>query len=432
MNKKTYMILFVFCLSCMFFACKPTPASDPIVNKNEDNLSNDLPVMISAPDVVTIPANITGNVSVEVDATVHYTSGLVAYTYDTAKYPFRSSILSNLCNYCSPDCSLYVPWEDTKNEIKEKLSAWMDYSGEGGSFIEESLVKNDIENLQKAYDSASDSPNLSEYHWPDDAQETAVSLYGVSATGEKAVFKFIYGGNQFSYARQNDIYIYPEAALQPQDKAIEEPLISEAHALEYLKNFLNAFEISDYRVVNTTKALVLRYGQRQESSWKFTLSREINQTMTITAFEDVYISKASLPSVGAPWSVESLTMIIDSKGILSLIWQGASLPSKPVQAHALAFDEIVQRATNQMGYQYAAMENDGKMLYVKIKDFSLKYAMISRANNADEAIYVPVWEVTYDRGWDNADEEWKFYLSALDGSYIEPRVTNRTIQNLGS
>lgn len=55
--------------------------------------------------------------------------------------------------------------------------------------------------------------------------------------------------------------------------------------------------------------------------------------------------------------------------------------------------------------------------------------MLPEENDQDSGRYVPLWEFVYDFGFENdaedeLDEE-KIYFNAVDGSYVEPRVTNQ-------
>ena len=54
-----------------------------------------------------------------------------------------------------------------------------------------------------------------------------------------------------------------------------------------------------------------------------------------------------------------------------------------------------------------------------------QYQVLSIENRLNEGRYVPVWEFIYWIGKDNEQaEEERMYFNAVDGSYVEPRLTN--------
>ncbi len=109
-----------------------------------------------------------------------------------------------------------------------------------------------------------------------------------------------------------------------------------------------------------------------------------------------------------------------------MFWRGASAVSRTAVASAELepFDSIQQRITNQFGYLYGAAENGSdRKLNIDIFNIKLGISMISVKDKPDTGVYIPTWYASYYIDSDESMLE-QLMFSALDGSYIEPRVSN--------
>ena len=427
------MMMAMFLLS----ACMPTPESPTVVNKSDDYilLAEEEPSEpLQVPEHIKRDSLFLNNAVITVDADITYQSSTLPILHVSAK-TLDSVMLRDLCNYLNPGVVLYSSWAASKSEIETELKAWMQYAGNQGTLVDDSYVPARIEELKTALVSASDDPAREAYDFPKANGSILDEVYGLSESNTVSIFSMRNGVNEFRYAREKDLSIYASSTLEDEDPPVDEPLLSQADANEIVEAFIQEFDGQDFFISNIEKAAVLRYGERLENSWQFTLVREINGIPSITA-DNVRLSPQSLPSVGAPWAVETLQITVDSKGIVSLAWHGATTISSSLVDNAtlLNFDEMISRAEEQLKVQNAYRENNEKKYIVNITHIELKYALLSETDSISTGRYVPVWEVTYTSLWEGAtlSNTWKIYFNAVDGSYVEPRITNTELMSFAN
>jgi hypothetical protein len=92
---------------------------------------------------------------------------------------------------------------------------------------------------------------------------------------------------------------------------------------------------------------------------------------------------------------------------------------------------MISRVEEQLKVQNAYRENNEKKYIVNVTHIELKYALLSETDSISTGRYVPVWEVTYTSLWEGAtlSNTWKIYFNAVDGSYVEPRITNTELMS---
>ena len=126
-------------------------------------------------------------------------------------------------------------------------------------------------------------------------------------------------------------------------------------------------------------------------------------------------------------------MAVDKEGICSINWMGASqIKSTLAETVQLEkFDVIKDRIANQLNFVYGTHENaNGIGLDIKVDKIELGISLLSEKNRTDVGQYLPTWYVSFKWKWrDDQDSEknWnedQIMFNEIDGSYVEPRVTN--------
>jgi hypothetical protein len=151
------------------------------------------------------------------------------------------------------------------------------------------------------------------------------------------------------------------------------------------------------------------------------------------------VSPYSTPSYGAPWLQEICRIVIDKNGLCTLRWQGASETNgtgiESVQLEP--FETIQERIVNQLNYMYGgANENGRNSLDVKVTNIELGISLISEKDKTDRGLYIPTWYVSYIVKWSDQEDtkaNWdknQIMFNAIDGSYIEPRTTNKDLMEM--
>jgi hypothetical protein len=73
---------------------------------------------------------------------------------------------------------------------------------------------------------------------------------------------------------------------------------------------------------------------------------------------------------------------------------------------------------------------------ISVKEIRLDSALVNVANEMDIGRKIPVWDIYYDIVYqDGSSSELETYvltINAIDGRYIEPRITKTTIDEVSS
>lgn len=429
MDKKIVIVLLI-CF--MIIACQPTPETAAIVNKREDYLqeAGKKEEQFSVPNDYTKEADPNAKVLIDFHADVNYVS---------EEYPilqvrpraFNETDLQSMCSYLTPNTTLYEEIEPTKDEIAEQLATMQNYDGSLGSFVDVSEFDLLKQELIDSWNTTEDNTLLIPYEFDRKIDSPLLFVVnGFTEQGQICKYTMNPKSNQFAFLRDRNIFIYPANSVRGID--IDSPCIDEQNARTVAESFLEHFCSDSYTLAETDRAFVMRFYSKQETAWRFVFIRSIKNTETIQQTPYLRLDKNSLPSIGAPWPPEQLIIDVDSYGILSIVWSGASMICSTLVEDCKfeSFDTIIQRFDNQMLFQLSG-QNIGAdyKFYINVKEINLCYGLLSEENDQDSGRYVPLWEFVYDFGFENdaedeLDEE-KIYFNAVDGSYVEPRVTNQ-------
>ncbi|MPN44494.1 hypothetical protein SDC9_192059 [bioreactor metagenome] len=142
--------------------------------------------------------------------------------------------------------------------------------------------------------------------------------------------------------------------------------------------------------------------------------------------------------MGAPWDQEVIFVTVDEAGIYCFDWRGAGKQKKVLQENAelLPLEDILDRAEKQLMYQHLPQNNEKADFSITVKKISLDSALVNVANETNIGRMIPVWDFYYDivykEGEASAMEPYVLTLNAIDGRYIEPRITKNTIEEVST
>jgi len=95
------------------------------------------------------------------------------------------------------------------------------------------------------------------------------------------------------------------------------------------------------------------------------------------------------------------------------------------------FDFIQLQIASQLRFIYSNPIRDDDGIDIKIIKIELGTSLVSVKDEPDMGLYIPNWYADYQMKWSDADEYdseiCTVIFSAIDGSCIEPRVTNEQI-----
>jgi beta-lactamase regulating signal transducer with metallopeptidase domain len=470
-RNKTVTILslvIVLALSAVLLAaCQPTPTLEPVVGRQEDVLESiaqqtaeaaaadetetqvsDIPVVFKK---IETPAHVTGthndfeklNLSYDADVTVPDVSAYPV-TEMTQRVFSKDDILSFIKLLAGRNDELYAQWNLNKDEWLVKLTKLKQHEDSGIVYLPW------LENVQNQYDTAPETVEnapvlIDDLMIPD----KIATCYVKNAKGTISGFSLYNKGETFGYNRCTDMAICPASDYEVFDAKWDtkehfdfckpgEPDISQEEASGEAQKMLDAMNI-DLELFAAQPCSVIVDSTDKTTGWQFVFTRTVSGLQMYDDTGGCFVNPKAMPSYGAPWSQEICTMAVDKDGICFMYWRGASTFSRTAVASAEleSFDIIQQRITNQFGYVYGSNDNGSdKKMNIDIFNIKLGISMISVKDQPNTGIYIPTWYVSY---YINSDEEMleQLMFSALDGSYIEPRVSDlermgRTAEPSGS
>jgi len=131
-------------------------------------------------------------------------------------------------------------------------------------------------------------------------------------------------------------------------------------------------------------------------------------------------------------------VIVDEAGVYCFDWRGAGKQKKVLveNAELLPLEDILERAEKQLMYQHLPQNNDSADYSITVKEIRLDSALVNVANETNIGRMIPVWDFYYDivyKAGDSSEAEtYVLTLNAIDGRYIEPRITKTTIEQVSA
>lgn len=441
-------ILFILCLS----ACQATPEEQVIIGRQTSILeeaAENQQIDITFKEIET-PSHVVEDYGLKGKAKVSYDAEV--FTPETTAYPItrveartftESTILEMIELLAGSNQPLYAEWERTKEEWHDRLLEVTPYIGT------EKVNDDYVEYLQNAYENAETTTNNSVINISELEPNLLTNIYLPQESGEIAVFSVIGEGNHFVYFRNMETTVIPECFYSQNgfDSQMESeesfewhkpdvPEITQEEAYDIAQNYLEALNI-DLALFSTELCSTFTNSVEKHTGWHFTFTRKISNLEKQFYLKGSYINPDAMPSYGAPWEEEVVMMAIDGEGVCQLSWYGASIVKKiehsTVELHA--FDEMQKKIAQQLGYMYATHEADGVGLDIVVTKITLGTSLISDKDLVESGLYIPTWYVDYQLKWQGGKdpfEQQQIIFNAMDGSYIEPRVTNEDLMRMAN
>ncbi len=253
------------------------------------------------------------------------------------------------------------------------------------------------------------------------------------------VSQIFMGTNSFGYKRNIFMSVIPKSWTDEQMQGENiwyvpgEPEISKDVAYEKAVEYINKMNIG-LVFYSTEPCSLVTDSIDLHTGWTLVFTKKISNLQA--EYRDgvnTRVNPDALPSYGAPWPPEVLIMAVDKEGICSISWMGASKIESTLAetAELEKFDEIKNRIANQLNFISGTDENaNGFGLDIEVNKIELGISLLSEKNKSDVGQYLPTWYVSFKWKWrdqQDSDENWsedQIMFNAIDGSYVEPRVTN--------
>lgn len=241
--------------------------------------------------------------------------------------------------------------------------------------------------------------------------------------------------NTFGYIKNNNAVIMREEYLYDSPERTkdfsEDPPISYDQALSIAQNTISDlnFIIDDQLVLCYGQKAIAYIGETPTSyGWEFVFTRINGGLQSPYRGEYDLWSNSNPPIACAPWEEECLFIFVDENGLYSLDARGLGKHQRFLESEIsyLPFEDIQNCVIKQIKMQHPRQEKGTDNWSIEIKRFQLCSVLV---NDIPEQIgyMMPAWETEYTLEYStgNAYESFTLftYFSAMDGSYIEPRVT---------
>lgn len=432
MKKRVFVILLLFCLC----SCVPTPEEEFVVNKGDADKVDARPTFQESTEKILehllLEERAQRNVTIAIDADVQIQRGaafpvLEVRPVNTVSDP---TFCRKLLDALDQNGTVYEEWARTRDEIQEELIACLSYHGQAGSLVE--VDSEYVEELQKEYNRAAAKPDKLA-HDLQQGFEQAKRYYVEKDDDTIALLLFHFSDNGGAFCDEYHTLYYDEKMLEPGDEPLSPPAISEEQAIRIGDTFLMNMGLECNSLEGTDRGFAFSETklERGETVWWLRYVRDIEGTKSIDMRNSgaVNYPKDPASATGAPWEMEYIDLVVGERGVVSVVWAGLTETTKVIQPSAalLGFDTIQQRIIQQLGFQYAILPKGVTERTVNVSKVALVYGLICEKDRDDVGLYIPMWEIYYHCSDDPNQAIQRMYLSALDGSTVEPRITRNEL-----
>lgn len=418
--------LVVFMLCCAF-ACQPVPEKSAVLQLDDSEATDVISDFASYPTSVRLDEKSLGCGSVSFDATMEIPSIDACSIFQVRQALFTNEDLQNMIDILKPDAVLYKSWDKTKQELLELRISFEEIAGDS------ELDRMYLEWLTSAFETAPVDIEKTVFDWNSLRKDDSVFVY--ADDGGSVVASFQLSADTFAYFKDISLDQMPVSwVMQDDPLIISEPVIERNTAYNKAIDVLAALGANDMVAVSNAESKVVEYRQNRttEVGYSFIFVPQY-QKLRHVYDDSVAIKEESLPSVAAPWSPEYIQIVVDSEGISQLIWDSPTAKDTELESEVkfVPIDRILERAQQQLLNMFAVAPDyvdadTGEILQsIVVTKIELVRGCIQQRDHLDVGQSVPLWEFTYTYRWQDRTETEQnaIYINAVDGSYVEPRVT---------
>ncbi len=445
---KVIGLFLCFSLEIMIFvSCQTTPEKDAVINQAQDYLLGKAETPFSpysAPERVDYTKTKNGLIlRFEADVTIPEVSG---YSVQEVKRTiFKESEHLNMIKYFLPEAELLEQPASTQADILARIARVYEIWPEGSQEAEERVAQLQ-EELKSAPTEATRVP-LDITKTPEGEQYYA---YVEKESGGYSVVHGKMNGSDFFYLRDSNLNIYAQSML------ISDEAIWLLYQADYEGTVPVTCEASEQIALQSVHELGFRdmnvtgrerfcgydeLGRLITKGWYFFITHDNNGLPIYYSYDEWRIAgESALPTLSAPWGQEILTVSVDEHGICSFSARDTCSITKKLYNNVplLPFDELLERIERQLVYQHVYAASVTKNPRLVIQKIRLLSALVNVADEQDYGRLIPVWEVQYSLAYEYGDKNETItqilstMFNAIDGSYIEPRISANTLSEIAT
>lgn len=434
----------VLLVTCFTTACQPTPEKPIVVGRQEDVLEDVDAVAPEDFETIQVPKHINEvyddypylSITYEADVIVPETTAY-PITHVKKKKFTEENFQSYIDLFIDGDYEMYEDYIWTKDDYFRLITKAKEYEGT------ERMTQDILDFLQEAYDQSSNdvisSKKISSLS--DLPTDREPSVYIKSKDGAISKIGYQRDGNCLSYTRDRLVATYAASTVSDElysenmDGEYErfkwtqpgQPDISQEDAYAIALKYKDALGIDLDLYFAEPCSFITDYVDKT-TGWQFMFTRTISGLQTIQETGGCFVDPDNAPSYVSPWGQEKLIITVDKQGLFGLyLWGASEISSTMIDSAKLeSFDMIQQRITNQLSYLWASGERGN--VEIEITEIKLGISMLSIENETQIGQYLPTWYVSYrDKNDEYSGDFHQIMFSAIDGSYVEPRITNQDL-----
>ncbi len=384
--------------------------------------------------------------SVSFDADIEVPNLPEYYAADVKAKSLSAEGLEYLIHTCvggDDSIQLFKQWELSKDELMVKLEKAKQYAGT------EKVTDDYVKWLEESINNAAETPARIPLKLNDVPIGIPVLAYAKNSSNNSiALIYFVRDGDfLFLYQRDKFTEVVPESMTAEHQfdpnyeteahfrrKKPETPAISQNEAYAVAIQCLDVIA-SDLKLYSSEPCSILKDSAiDKETGWMFVFTREAFGLQGRYEEGWTFVNPDYQPSHVAAWAPEIVKIAVDSTGICSLLWQGASriISDTAQTVSLLPVEEVPSIVADTLYRIYGEHLNENGIGFAfEVTDMKLGMSLVSSDGKDNEARLIPSWYIYYNKRWCDAEEYMvpnKLILSAIDGNYIEPRITTDDIR----
>jgi hypothetical protein len=436
---KRSLAIVLLAMILLVTGCQQTPENVPVVGKARDFLEGvkEIPFQpYKAPSSIDESEQISGlDLKMDAEVTVPDTDGYSVM--EVSKDIFDVDTFKEAMDYFRPDATWVKQPILTKADIIQRIA---DINNSEGS--ESAETQEYLQQLQELLKEAPEEARSELFSFDEIGNDgNFYAYYPNRDNGTYSVLAGQLNSNGYQYRRDSDVYWVreKEAETDQEKKDISSmsPDISLEEAQKTADQALHDLNADPHMLLSScTKSIFYKNEKATSAAWEFCYMRDCNGLQASRVGDWSKWKGSPDPVNAAPWSAESIIIIVDEKGIAHFDTRGAGRQKNVLYDNVklMAFDDILERIKQQLVYNHAYQEESMEENSVTVHEIKLVSSLVNIKDRPDVGRLIPTWDVVYDfcERFEGEKEPFVYhchtYLNAIDGSYIEPRTDVFSIQ----
>lgn len=438
--KKRFAMSMGMLLLSLTVGCQTTPSSQTIKQQNEDYMLNAVESERQSyivPQSIEESQDLTDKLSLMFNAAVIVPQPVACAVQEVVALNFSDEKIMQLIEYFNPNYELILKPETTKAEIMQEIA---DIQNDYGTNALDDITTEYMAYLEKQLENAPLEYCPVPFALDNVEGNSFFSAYALHDDGTLSRFSGKRNGSSFCYVRDSNLSLYRKDILLPNEdrellKHFEgEFPITENEARKIALYVVEELGLTDLKLLSSEKICSFDRSEIESKGWDFIFTRDNSGLQSYFAFDTITFGgkDVPMPTHCCPWEQEVLLLSIDQDGVLCFDLRNYTKFTNVLfkNVEILPWDEIQQSIEKQLYYQHAYSSSKCDKTSIMVEEIILRSATINVINEMNVGRAVPVWHVKYRVVASLGTNTWSYmdslFINAIDGSYVEPRISYTT------